>query len=105
MGVEMVLVPILMIFYLYLLVRWQHVKRPWCYLMGAAGLVVVMIAQFFALGNVTALLVIKTILVTLGTIAAFNGAVGACFGGKLPVWEAKAPAQGAGGQAAPPPKP
>jgi len=72
---------ILLVFYLYLLARWQHVKRPWMYLVGAVGIALAVFARFFGAGTA------MRILNTLGALIAFKAAVGACYGGKLPVWD------------------
>jgi len=68
---------ILLVFYLYLLARWQHVKRPWMYLVGAVGIALAVFARFFGAGTA------MRILNTLGALIAFKAAVGACYGGKL----------------------
>ena len=74
---------ILLIFYFYLLVRWQHVRRPMMYLLGAAGLVFSMVGAFFTLGSST--YVVATIFGIIGNLVAFVGAVGACYGAQLPM--------------------
>ena len=73
---------ILLVFYLYLLVRWQHVKRPWLYLCGAAGIALALFGRFFGAGTV------MRIFNTLGVLIAFAGAVGASYGAELPVYDA-----------------
>jgi hypothetical protein len=85
---------VLMVFYLYLLARWQHVRIPMLYLIGAAGLVLGMIGGFIPSATV------KEILNTIGCIVAFVGVVGACFGAKLPV---HLPGSLTGGSTNPPP--
>ncbi len=74
---------IMLIFYLYLLARWQYVKRPILFLLGAAGLVFGMIGGFFGSGETGA--TVARIFGVIGVIVAFVAAVGACFGGELPV--------------------
>jgi len=74
---------LLLIFYLFLLARWQFVKRPLLYLLGAAGMVFGLIAGFFGSGENAA--VVARIFVAISNIVAFVAAVGACFGGELPV--------------------
>ncbi len=74
---------ILMIFYVYLLARWQHVKRPLFYLLGAAGLVFGMLGGFFGHSETGA--AVARIFGTIGVIVAFVSAVGACYGSELPV--------------------
>jgi len=74
---------ILLVFYLYLLVRGEHVKRPMLYLIGCAGILLSVIAGFFAglRDPVTTI----TVLQTIGALVAFICAVGACYCGELPV--------------------
>ncbi len=74
---------ILLVFYLYLLARWERVKRPLCFLFGAAGLLFWLLGQFFGLGGAT--LKVAEIFRIIGVLVAFVGVVGACFGGDLPV--------------------
>ena len=73
---------ILIAFYLYLLVRPQHVKRPPIYLVGLCVLVVAIASQYFLLarrpGNAGPCLEITASLV------AFVAAVLACYAGPLP---------------------
>ena len=77
------LAAILLIFYLYLLVRWQYVRRPWCYLMGAGCMAVYMIVMLIGLGSQTVMFVLQVIFLT----GAFKGAVVACYGAQIPVWD------------------
>jgi hypothetical protein len=81
-GTSLILV-VLVVFYLYLLVRWQCVKREMFVLLGLAGLLLGLIGQFFTLGAST--MVVSEILMIIGGIVAFVAAVGACYGGKLPI--------------------
>ena len=80
---------ILLVFYLYLLVRWQHVRRPTFYLIGAGGLGLVFLGQFilFAGGTVKVVAILARIVDLAGVLAALAGAVGACYGAKLPIGE------------------
>jgi hypothetical protein len=88
---------VLLVFYLYLLVRWQYVRLPMFYLIGVAGFVFAMIGGFIP--NAT----VVSIFSTIGMIVAFVGAVGACFGAKLPL---NLPTSLTGsGTSAPPPAP
>ena len=75
-------IAVLLVFYLYLLVRFQNVKRPGLFLIGVAGLALVFVANFFLVHHSVA--VVALILTALGALVAFVGAVGACFGGQLP---------------------
>ena len=73
---------ILLVFYLYLLARWQHVKRPSLYLLGSLGILAHFCAEFFLAGDgATVCMIVQTI----GKLVAFMGVVLACFGGELPV--------------------
>jgi len=78
-------VVVLMVFYLYLLVRWQYVRRPLCYLLGMAGWAVVFLG--WLLGAASAPDVVMRLLSVIGAFVVFTCAVGACFGARLPVWE------------------
>ena len=77
---------ILLVFYLYLLARFDLVKRPAFFLIGALGLLVAFAARFFAVGGNPGhdIYVVVRILDSAGAAAAFLMAVVACFGGKLP---------------------
>ena len=96
MDMETAIVAIPLVFYFYLLVRWQHVKRPMCYLMGAVGLGLILAAQIFGVGTARALGILRLIFTVIGSLAAFFGAVGACFGAKLPGWAEGAVAKAEG---------
>lgn len=74
---------ILLVFYLYLLVRWHYVRRPMLYLIGAAGVLFAMLGGFCAVSSVTA--GVSWIFSTIGGMAAFVCAIGTCYGEKLPV--------------------
>ncbi len=73
---------ILLVFYLYLLVRFQHVKRPGLFLIGVAGLALAFVSNFFLVHHSVA--VVAHVLFSVSALVAFVGAVGACFGGELP---------------------
>jgi len=79
---------ILLVFYLYLLVKPAAVKRNPMFLIGACGLVLVLIGSFFgpwaAQGRNWAR-VLLGIFTVVGTLAAFGGAFLACYGGRLPI--------------------
>ena len=86
-----VLTTVFVIFYLYVLVRWQYVKRPCCFLAGSLGIVAVLAGRFFAVGNDPScgVVIVMRVLNMIGLLVAFAGAVGACYGGKLPICDAK----------------
>ena len=74
---------VLLVFYLYLLVRWQHVRRPMCFLLGTLGLLFAMAGAFFTLGQST--MKVAIIFQIIGGLVAFVCAVGACYGAELPI--------------------
>lgn len=84
---------ILLVFALYLLARWQHVKRPLFYLVGVGGLVFAMLSGFFIgsiVGNITGSgssggATVAAVFQTLGSIVALLGFVAACYGAPLPI--------------------
>ena len=76
---------VVLVFYLYLLARWQYVKRPLLYLLGAAGIVFGMCGGFFMFADSAGVKTVGGVFMVIGTIVAFVGAIGACFGGELPV--------------------
>lgn len=77
---------ILLIFYLYVLVRPECVKRCVFFLIGTCGVVLTLIAGFFApwIGRTWASALVG-IFTTIGSLVAFGSAIVACYGGKLPV--------------------
>ena len=76
---------VLLVFCLYLLVRWEKVKRPLFFLIGAGGIAIVLLSTIFAVGDNRAVHTIMAVFTWLGTIIAFVGLGTACYGGKLPV--------------------
>lgn len=76
---------ILLVFYLYLLVRGEHVKRPMLFLIGAAGLLFGLLGEFFGLGSSRDLQNVARIFAIIGSLVAFVCAVGACYCGELPI--------------------
>ena len=82
LGGRVDVITVLMVFYLFLMVRWQYVKRPLFFLVGAAGIALILAAQFFAWPKTMAVVKIFN---AIGTLVAFAGAAIACFGAKLPV--------------------
>ena len=79
---------ILLVFYLYLLVRPERIKRNGFFLIGTAGLVLALIGAFFApwanVGRDWAM-VLVAIFGTFGSLIAFIAGVLACYAGKLPL--------------------
>jgi len=79
-------ITVMIIFYFYLLARWQYVKRPFFYLIGALGLVFAFCGGFFVLSPTagSGLQIVNRIFMLVGMLVSFVGAVTACFGAKLP---------------------
>ena len=85
-GISLSAAGILLVFYLYLLVRPQAVKRCPCFLIGSLGLLLVLLTGFFSpWACATWARVLIGIFSTIGVLVAFLCAIAACFGGKLPV--------------------
>ena len=74
---------VIVAFYLYLLIRGDKIKRALLYWIGVLAIVVAMLGQFFALGDSTR--VVAAVFGIIGWTVAFVAAVGAAFGGDLPV--------------------
>jgi len=75
---------ILLVFYLYLLAHFDLVKRRGCYLVGVAGLLLVLVALFFLPWLESGWAeVLVGIFNWVGSIVAFIAAVGACYGAEL----------------------
>ena len=72
---------VLLVFYLYLLVRPQHVKRKSCYLAGAAGLLLALIGVLLVACDART---VGGIFDWAGAVVAFLAAIAACYGGTLP---------------------
>ncbi|MHC4562566.1 MAG: hypothetical protein ACYS8X_07325 [Planctomycetota bacterium] len=86
LGFSMGASAILLVFYLYLLVRWDHVRRPVCFLIGAAGLLFALFGHFFAIaGYNSGAAVVTRLFDVIGAMVAFVFAVAACYGAKLPL--------------------
>ncbi len=76
---------ILLVFHLYLLVRWEKVRRPGWFRIGILGFVVILSAIFFFLSTNRDILIVGGVLNSIGLILAFIGAVGSCRPEMLPV--------------------
>ena len=76
---------ILLVFYLYLLVRPQYVKRNSFFLIGAIALLVAMLlVGILSVFHTRATAVLAGIFGTILNIVAFGSAIAACYGGVLP---------------------
>ena len=76
---------ILLVFHLYLLVRWEKVRRPGWFRVGILGFVVILSANFFFLTTDRDILIVGGVLNGIGLILAFIGAVGSCRPEMLPI--------------------
>ena len=76
---------ILLVFHLYLLVRWEKVRRPGWFQVGILGFVVILSANFFFLSIDRDILTVGGVLNCIGLILAFVGAVGSCRPEMLPI--------------------
>jgi hypothetical protein len=95
---------ILLVFFLYLLVRPERVKRPVFLIIGCAAVALGLLARFFAIGHANWGGIVLQVFDCLVTLLAFAAAVIACYGGQLPnVHFGAHPAQG--GQAQQPQTP
>ncbi|MFW6133628.1 MAG: hypothetical protein ACOC8F_06995 [Planctomycetota bacterium] len=76
----------LLVFYLYLLVNWSRVQRPWAFCIGAAGLLVIFVAQLFVVGlpRGRALWIVSRVMTDIGAIVASAGAMLAAYKGAFP---------------------
>ena len=75
---------ILLVFYLFLLVKWENVRRPIFYVIGAGGLLLGLIGMFFDGFRSEWSGIVLSIFNSVGGIVAFLGAVAACYGCELP---------------------
>jgi hypothetical protein len=81
----MIFAVVLLVFHLYLLARWEKVRRAGFYLLGCAGLVVIFLGNFFLIGGSSRVGAVGELFYCLGLLPALVGAVGSCFPGELPV--------------------
>ena len=83
--VALLCIPILG-FHLWLLTRWSDVKRPWAWFLGAGGVALVILAQFFIVGRPdpdSALYIVTGVFSIAGTLAGLAGAFLSTFSGEL----------------------
>jgi len=74
---------VLVAFYLFLAVRWDLVRRPIPYLVGAGGVGVAILAGVFALDlGARGVFVVFTV---LGQLTAFGAGLATCCAAKLPI--------------------
>ncbi len=81
------LVPaILLVFYLYLVVRWEHVRRPFFLCVGVLGMVTMLFfLGFFGFTAARWSRVLQSVVGTLAMIVTFGCAMAACWGSSLPM--------------------
>lgn len=84
---------ILLVFFLYVSLHPEKIKRPACFVAGWAGLVLIFVGNFFLIGGNPNVAIVCQVLTYIGLLVALGGAAGACFPGALPGIEAtrKAP--------------
>lgn len=76
---------ILLLFYLYLLIRKEPVRRPLFFWIGLGGIALSAIAgALLMMGRGRVLSILSAIFNLVGFLAALAGAVGACYAGELP---------------------
>ena len=77
---------VLVIFYLVLSIRWEHVRRPQCFLLGCAAIILnILFVGFFSLFTGRWAMVLTVVFSMILTIVAFGCAVFTCYQAKLPV--------------------
>lgn len=85
---------ILLVFYLYLVVRWQHVKRPFFFCIGVISVVALLFfTGFFGWTGARWSRVLESVVGTLAAILAFGCAMAACWGESLPMGLEKSKSQ------------
>jgi hypothetical protein len=76
-------VGVLVAFYLFLAVRWDLVRRPLPYLVGACAVGVVILSGLFGLG--TGGRSVGAVFTVLGLLTAFGAGIATCCAAKLPI--------------------
>ncbi len=82
---------ILLVFFLYLSVRSDRIKRIYCFYFGACGVGLALFGRIFAVGTdiTSGFFTAMRVLNVIGVLMGFKGAVGACF------WDTLCPPKGA----------
>jgi len=78
---------ILLIFYLVMLFKWSGVRRPFFFLIGIVGLLMMFVGDFFVVGGAQeneGLQTVKKVFDTIGALVAFICAFLSCYGAELP---------------------
>lgn len=74
--------------HIYLLMRWEKVKRPKFFLLGLGGIKIMILSALFMLGAVGGgWQTFGRVVFILGLLCAYGGVFGGCYPGKLPVWD------------------
>mgnify|MGYP001388186086 CR=1 FL=1 len=77
---------IVVVFYLYLAVRWQYVRRASCYVIGAGALLVgILLAGILGTFLSRGTQVTGAIFLTILSVVSLGSGIAACYGGKLPM--------------------
>lgn len=77
---------VLVIFYLVLSIRWEHVRRPQCFLLGCAAIILnILFVGFFSLFTGRWAMILTILLSMILTIVTFGCAVFTCYQAKLPI--------------------
>ena len=75
---------VLLVFYLFLLIRWDYVRRVWLYCTGMLGWGVIWLGWLL---GACELEMAMRVLNVVGLGIALDGALGSCYAGKLPFWD------------------
>jgi hypothetical protein len=103
MQINIGIAAVLLVFYLYLLVRKDGIARPLFYWIGLGGLALAAIAGSLAvMGTGRAIGILSALFGLIGFLVALAGAVASCYKGSLPFGmgdeasQAEAPSEGGG---------
>lgn len=88
-GSGLLMLAILLVFFLYLLLHPDKIKRHGYYALGWAGVILIFVGNFFLIGMCESVMVVAQVLAYIGLLAAVIGAAGSCFPGALPIMESQ----------------
>ncbi len=74
---------LIVLFYLYALIKWDIVKRPPLYFLGVVGLLIAFVGAFFVVGEKGGYPTAQKILEIIGLLVAFVSAVVCCAGASV----------------------
>ena len=80
-----IMASVLLVFYLFLLIRWDKVKRPGMLRFGLLGFGLMLLGNFFFIALDRDFMIAGQVLHYIGLIPVFIGAIGACRPEILPV--------------------